>query len=143
MFGRPPRSTRTDTLVPYTTLFRSYAGLDVQPELIVEDDTRRVELHRKPLGVVGAIVPWNAPVFIAANKIAPALAAGNTVVVKTAPTTPLPTLRLGELWAEVVPSGALNILSRGNDPGALLVAPQDVPTTTFPRSPKTGRTNMA
>src|SRR3546814_2736630 len=126
MFGRPPRSTRTDTLVPYTTLFRSYAGLDVQPELIVEDDTRRVELHRKPLGVVGAIVPWNAPVFIAANKIAPALAAGNTVVVKTAPTTPLTTLRLGELWAEGVPSGVGNILSAGNDAGATHAQHTDV-----------------
>src|SRR3546814_14602699 len=119
MFGRPPRSTRTDTLVPYTTLFRSYAGLDVQPELIVEDDTRRVELHRKALGVVGAIVPWNAPVFIAANKIAPALAAGNTIVVKTAPTTPLTTLRLGELWADAVPPGVVNILSGGHDAAPL------------------------
>src|SRR3546814_16532435 len=90
-----------------------YAGLDVQPELIVEDDTRRVELHRKPLGVVGAIVPWNAPVFIAANKIAPDLAAGNKVVVKTGPPTPLTTLRPGELWAEGVTLGLVYILYGG------------------------------
>ncbi len=121
---------------------RYYASLRLEPELLIEDDTRRVELHRKPLGVVAAIVPWNAPVFIACNKMAPALAAGNTVVVKTAPTTPLTTLRLGELIAEVVPGGVVNILSGGNDAGAHLVSHPDVAKVTFTGSTATGRKIM-
>ena len=120
-----------------------YGSLRIEPELILEDDARRVELHRKPLGVVAAVVPWNAPVFIACNKIAPAMAAGNTVVVKTAPTTPLTTLRLGELFAGIVPAGVLNILSGGNDAGAALVAHPDVAKVTFTGSTETGRKIMA
>lgn len=119
-----------------------YAGLRLAPEVIVEDDTRRVELHRKPLGVVAAVVPWNAPVYIACNKIAPALAAGNTIVVKTAPTTPLTTLRLGELIAGVVPAGVVNILSGGNESGAHLVSHPDVAKVTFTGSTGTGRKIM-
>lgn len=120
-----------------------YAGLRLQPELIVEDETRRVELHRKALGVVAAIVPWNAPVFIACNKIAPALAAGNTIVVKAAPTTPLTTLRIGELIADIVPPGVVNILSGGNASGAHLVNHPDVAKITFTGSTATGRAIMA
>lgn len=141
--GRPMGLAQFEVLHLATGYLNYYAGLEVEPELVVEDDTRRVELHRKSLGVVGAIVPWNAPVFIAANKIAPALAAGNSIVVKTAPTTPLTTLRLGELWADIVPPGVLNILSGGNDAGALLVAHEDVAKITFTGSTETGRKIMA
>lgn len=119
-----------------------YAGLRIEPEILVEDEMRRVELHRKSLGVVAAVVPWNAPVFIACNKIAPALAAGNTIVVKTAPSTPLTTLRLGELIREVVPAGVVNILSGGNEAGAHLVSHPDVAKVTFTGSTATGRRIM-
>lgn len=141
--GRPMGLAQFEILHLGVGYLNYYGGLEVQPELIVEDDTRRVELHRKSLGVVGAIVPWNAPVFIACNKIAPALAAGNTIVVKTAPTTPLTTLRLGELWADVVPAGVVNILSGGNDAGAALVVHDDVAKITFTGSTDTGRKIMA
>jgi acyl-CoA reductase-like NAD-dependent aldehyde dehydrogenase len=120
-----------------------YSGLRLEPELVVEDESRRVELHRKALGVVAAIVPWNAPVYIACNKIAPALAAGNTIVVKAAPTTPLTTLRIGELIAGIVPPGVVNILSGGNDSGAHLVSHPDVAKITFTGSTATGRAIMA
>lgn len=141
--GRP-RDLAMFELAHLATGYLAYYGsLRVTPELIVEDDARRVELHRKPLGVVAAIVPWNAPVFIACNKIAPALAAGNTIVVKTAPSTPLTTLRLGELVADIVPAGVLNILSGGNDAGAALVAHEDVAKVTFTGSTETGRKIMA
>ncbi|RYM07925.1 aldehyde dehydrogenase family protein [Sphingobium cupriresistens] len=119
-----------------------YAALRIAPEILVEDDTRRVEQHRKPLGIVAAVVPWNAPVYIACNKIAPALAAGNTIVVKTAPSTPLTTLRLGELWQHVVPAGVVNILSGGNEAGAHLVSHPDVAKITFTGSTGTGRKIM-
>jgi acyl-CoA reductase-like NAD-dependent aldehyde dehydrogenase len=141
--GRPMGLAQFEILHLATGYLDYYAGLEVAPELIVEDDTRRVELHRKPLGVVGAIIPWNAPVFIACNKIAPALAAGNSIVVKTAPTTPLTTLRIGELWADIVPAGVVNILSGGNDAGVSLVAHPDVAKISFTGSTETGRKIMA
>lgn len=141
--GRPLGLAQFEIMQLATGYLTYYAGLSVPAELIVEDDTRRVELHRKPLGVVAAVVPWNAPVFIACNKIAPALAAGNTIVVKTAPTTPMTTLRIGELWADIVPAGVVNILSGGNEAGAVLVAHEDVAKVTFTGSTETGRKIMA
>ena len=141
--GRPRDLAMFELAHLATGYLNYYGSLRIEPELIVEDDTRRVELHRKPLGVVAAIVPWNAPVFIACNKIAPAMAAGNTVVVKTAPSTPLTTLRLGEILADIVPPGVLNILSGGNDAGATLVAHEDVAKVTFTGSSETGRKIMA
>lgn len=122
---------------------RYYGSLRIQPDVLVDDAARRVELHRKPLGVVAAIVPWNAPVYIACNKIAPALAAANTIVVKCAPTTPLTTLRLGELMADIVPAGVVNILSGGNEAGAALVSHPDVAKVTFTGSTETGRKIMS
>ncbi|MEL0252812.1 MAG: aldehyde dehydrogenase family protein, partial [Novosphingobium sp.] len=98
-----------------------FAEQRLDPEVIADEPHRRVEAHRKPLGVVAAIVPWNAPLYIAINKIAPALIAGNTIVVKPAPTTPLATLRLAELLADAAPKGVLNIVSGGNEVGAHLV----------------------
>lgn len=120
-----------------------YAQEKLDVEVLSEDANRRVELHRKPLGVVAAIVPWNAPLYLAANKIAPALMAGNTVVVKPAPTTPLTTLRLGELIAKVVPPGVVNVVTGGNEVGAHLVTHADVAKVAFTGSTQAGRAIMA
>jgi acyl-CoA reductase-like NAD-dependent aldehyde dehydrogenase len=120
-----------------------YAEQTLEAEILSDSAERRVELHRKPLGVVAAIIPWNAPLFIAVGKIAPALIAGNTIVVKPAPTTPLATLRLGELIAEVAPPGVVNIISGGNDAGARLVTHADVAKVAFTGSTQTGRAIMA
>lgn len=120
-----------------------YAEQQIEPEVLIDDATRRVELRRQPLGVVAAIVPWNAPFYLAANKIAPALIAGNTVVVKSAPTTPLTTARFGALVADLVPAGVLNIVSGGNAAGAHLVGHRDVAKVSFTGSTQTGRLIMA
>lgn len=120
-----------------------YAEQQIEPEILIDDATRRVELRRQPLGVVAAIVPWNAPFYLAANKIAPALMAGNTVVVKSAPTTPLTTARFGALVADLVPAGVLNIVSGGNAAGAHLVGHRDVAKVSFTGSTQTGRLIMA
>jgi acyl-CoA reductase-like NAD-dependent aldehyde dehydrogenase len=119
-----------------------YAAQTLEPEILCDEPTRRVELHRKPLGVVAAIVPWNAPLYLAANKIAPALIAGNTVVVKPAPTTPLATLRLAEIIAGIVPPGVINIVSAGNAAAAHLVAHPQVAKVAFTGSTPTGRAIM-
>lgn len=120
-----------------------YSEQTLEPEILIDEPARRVELHRKPLGVVAAIVPWNAPLYLACNKVGPALAAGNCIVVKSAPSTPLTMLRLGELIADVVPDGVVNILSGGNDAGAHLVTHADVAKIAFTGSTQTGRAIMA
>ena len=79
----------------------------------------RIEVRRRPLGVVAAITPWNFPLLLAVWKIAPALLAGNTVVIKPSPFTPLSTLMLGEILRDVLPPGVLNVVSGGDELGAL------------------------
>lgn len=123
--------------------FRYFTSLDLPVEVIDENDGRRVEAHRRPLGVVGAIVPWNFPMILMAFKIPPALVAGNTVVLKPAPTTPLTNLRLGELIRDVVPAGVLNIITDANDLGAALTAHPDVRKVSFTGSTATGSKVMA
>ncbi len=97
--------------------------------------------RREPLGVVGAIVPWNFPLMIASWKLAPALAAGNTVVLKPSELTPLSALRLGELALEAgFPPGVINIVpGLGRDAGTALVHHPDVAKISFTGSTKVGR----
>jgi acyl-CoA reductase-like NAD-dependent aldehyde dehydrogenase len=99
---------------------------------------------RRPLGVVGAITPWNFPLTLLANKVGPALAAGNTVVAKPAETTPLTTLRIAELAAEAgLPPGVLNVVTGGPQTGEALVAHPDVRRVAFTGQTGTGRRIMA
>ncbi|WP_247730405.1 aldehyde dehydrogenase family protein [Halovivax limisalsi] len=99
--------------------------------------------EREPYGVSGQIVPWNFPVNLTARGVAPALAAGNAVVVKAAPTTPLSALRLAELASEAgVPDGALNVLTGGAEPGEALSDHGDVDVLTFTGSVPTGQAVM-
>lgn len=94
-----------------------FAALEVPREIIRDDDEAMVEVLRKPLGVVGAITPWNIPVGLAFWKIAPALRAGNTVVVKPSPYTPLSALRFGQIAREILPPGVLNVVTGGDELG--------------------------
>ncbi len=95
---------------------------------------------REPLGVVGAIIPWNVPMLLMALKVAPALVAGNTVVVKSAEEAPLAVLRICELMNRVLPPGCFNMLSGyGPECGAPLVAHPDVRKVTFTGSVEVGR----
>jgi acyl-CoA reductase-like NAD-dependent aldehyde dehydrogenase len=96
------------------------AGLELPGELVQDDDQVRIEVRPRPLGVVGAITPWNYPVLIACAKIAPALLAGNTVVLKPSPFTPLSSLLLGEALRDVLPPGVFSVVSGGDEVGAWL-----------------------
>jgi betaine-aldehyde dehydrogenase len=78
-------------------------------------------IRREPVGVVGQIAPWNYPLLMAIWKIGPALAAGNTIVLKPAETTPLSTLKLAELAGEIYPPGVLNVITGAGETGELLV----------------------
>ena len=104
---------------------------------------RTVEVGRVPLGVIGAITPWNFPILLAIWKIAPALVAGNTMVLKPSPYTSLCTLKLGELLRDILPPGVLNVVSSGNDLGAWLTRHPDVRKISFTGSTSTGRKIMA
>jgi acyl-CoA reductase-like NAD-dependent aldehyde dehydrogenase len=122
--------------------FRFVAGFDLEPT-VDEQPTKKVEVERRPLGVVGAIVPWNFPLVLMAAKVPYALLAGNTVVLKPAPTTPLATLRLCELIKDVVPAGVLNIITEAGDLGEALTSHPDVQKISFTGSTATGRKVMA
>ncbi|MBN6055620.1 gamma-aminobutyraldehyde dehydrogenase [Nonomuraea sp. RK-328] len=96
-------------------------------------------IRREPVGVVGQITPWNYPMMMAVWKLGPALAAGCTTVLKPAPTTPVTTIRLAELAAEILPPGVLNVVAGGNEPGAALVEHPDVELVSLTGSVETGR----
>jgi acyl-CoA reductase-like NAD-dependent aldehyde dehydrogenase len=102
--------------------FKYFADLELPRELIQDDDHAFAEVLRRPLGVVAAITPWNFPLVLASWKIAPALLAGNTMVLKPSPYTPLATLKLGELLAGILPPGVLNVVSGGDELGAWMTA---------------------
>lgn len=92
------------------------ASLSLPEDILQDDASGRVRLIRRPIGVVGSITPWNFPVMIAIWHILPALRAGNAVVIKPSPLTPLATLRLVELVSRVLPAGVLNVVT-GDDSG--------------------------
>ena len=97
---------------------RYFAKLETPRQVIQDDPYAFVEVVHRPLGVVAAITPWNFPLTMAFWKIAPALLAGNTVVIKPSPFTPLTTLRAVELMQKVLPAGVLNAVSGGDQLGA-------------------------
>ncbi|MDO8209480.1 gamma-aminobutyraldehyde dehydrogenase [Conexibacter sp. CPCC 206217] len=97
-------------------------------------------VRREPIGVVGQIAPWNYPIMMAGWKIGPALAAGNTIVLKPAETTPVSTLRLAELAAEHLPPGVLNVITGHGDPaGQTLVTHPEVDMVSLTGSVETGK----
>ncbi|WP_396656649.1 aldehyde dehydrogenase family protein [Microbacterium sp.] len=99
-------------------------------------------IRREPVGVVGAITPWNYPFAMAIWKIAPALAAGNTVVLKPSPETPLSTLMLGALAAEVLPAGVLNVVTGGLETGRAMTRSPEVDMIALTGGTATGRAVM-
>src|SRR6267143_2519626 len=123
-------------------MIRYFASLDLPLKLLKEDATQKVVQQRTPLGVVAAITPWNFPMILLMIKVAPALLAGNTVVAKPAPTTPLTTLRFGELCAEILPAGVVNIIVDQNDLGGALTSHPDVAKVAFTGSTATGKKVM-
>lgn len=120
-------------------------GLSIPVKVLQDNEQGRVELHRKPLGVVGSITPWNFPVMIAVWHILPALRTGNTVVVKPSPYTPLSTLRLVQIMNEVLPPGVVNVVT-GDDKafnlGAAMSAHPDIRKIVFTGSCATGQKVM-
>jgi acyl-CoA reductase-like NAD-dependent aldehyde dehydrogenase len=97
------------------------ADVDIPAEVIADDDAARIEMVRRPHGVVAAIAPWNFPISMLVVKAGPALRAGNTVVAKPSPFTPLSSLRLGEIMKDVLPDGVLDVVVGDDDLGEAMV----------------------
>ena len=119
------------------------AALDIGGGYLREGPLGPVRLDYVPMGVVGVIAPWNAPLILAMQMVAQALAAGNAVVVKPSPFTPLSTLRLGELAARTLPPGLVNTLSGGNDLGQWMTNHPGIDKIAFVGSTATGKKVMA
>ena len=121
---------------------RATASMTLEPQIIQDNDTARIELHRKPLGVVGSITPWNYPLLIGIWHIIPALLTGNTVVMKPSEMTPLTVLRFGEIAKDILPAGVLNIVTGEGDIGAAMTSHQDIQKIVFTGSTPTGKAIM-
>ncbi len=123
-----------------TSMWCGYtASLDLPVETIQDNAQSRIEIRRKPLGVVAAITPWNYPLMLAMWKIAPALLAGNTVVLKPSPFTPMTSLMLGEILRDIVPPGVLNVVSGGDELGAWMTSHPVPRKLSFTGSVETGK----
>lgn len=122
---------------------RSFAAMTLPVSERTDAAGIRWSTQRVPLGVVAAIAPWNFPLSLAVWKLAPALMAGNTVIVKPSPFTPLATLRLGEIAADLFPPGVLNVLCGGDALGPMLTAHPGIAKVAFTGSTATGRRVMA
>lgn len=120
----------------FLAIAREFAWEETRPGALGGD----VIVRREPVGVVAAIPPWNVPQFTTISKVVPALLAGNTVVVKPAPETPLDTYLMAELLAEAgVPAGVVNIVAAGREVGEHLVAHPGIDKVAFTGSTAAGR----
>ena len=122
--GKPLRETTLVDVPLSSDHFRYFAGClraDEGSAVMIDNDTMSIVLH-EPIGVVGQIIPWNFPLLMAAWKIAPALAAGNTLVIKPSSTTPLSILYLAKLLNDILPPGVINVITgRGAESGQAML----------------------
>ncbi|MEM6323527.1 MAG: aldehyde dehydrogenase family protein [Pseudomonadota bacterium] len=117
------------------------ASLALPMKVLQDNNEGRVEMYRKPVGVVGSITPWNWPVLIATWHLMPAIRTGNTAVIKPSPYTPLSTLRMVELMNEVLPAGVVNVVTsddQGDNIGAAMAAHPGIRKIVFTGSCATG-----
>lgn len=141
--GKPRRQVTTEDLPIAADVFRFYAGAarcvsaSAAGEYIAGHTSM---VRRDPIGVVASIAPWNYPLMMGAWKIAPAIAAGNTIVLKPSEETPLSTLALGEILAEALPAGVVNVLmGAGQSVGARLINHENVDMVAVTGSVGTGQ----
>src|SRR5829696_626410 len=141
--GKPFQTTLEEELPVVADNLRFFAGAARNLEGLAAGEYMTgytSMIRREAIGVVGQIAPWNYPLMMAGWKIGPALAAGNTVVLKPAETTPVTTLRLAELAAEHLPPGVLNVIAGHGDPaGQALVTHPDVDMVSLTGSVETGK----
>jgi len=137
--GKPLKTMAEPEVDQAISWIRQIAARRIPVEIVEENDNHIVELHHTPLGVVGAITPWNFPVLLALWKVAPALITGNTMVIKPSPFTPLTSLRFGQIAQSVLPAGVLSVVSGGNELGPQMTAHPDIAKISFTGSTETGK----
>jgi aldehyde dehydrogenase (NAD+) len=140
--GKPIFESRYVDMPMVIDVLRYYAGLatKIHGETVNTFETAFTYTLREPVGVVGLIVPWNFPLLLASWKLGPALACGNTLVLKPAEQTPLTTLKLGELVIEAgFPAGVINILTGGPETGKAIVAHAGIDKIAFTGSTAVGK----
>jgi acyl-CoA reductase-like NAD-dependent aldehyde dehydrogenase len=118
-------------------------GIAIPVEVIADDKDKHIELRYRPLGVVGIITPWNAPVSLALGPLVSALYTGNTVVLKPSPYTPATTLKLGEILRGIFPAGVVNVLAGGDELGAWMTEHPGIDKISFTGSVATGKKVLA
>ncbi len=118
------------------------AEFELPVKVIQDTDEARIELHRKPLGVVASITPWNWPLLIAIWHVIPAIRSGNTVIVKPSPFTPLSTMRFVELVSQALPPGVLNVVTGTDELGEMISKHPDIDKIVFTGSTRTGKDIM-
>ncbi len=138
-----PLSQAREEISRAASLSSGMAAISIEREVLLDDAQRRVELHYHPLGVVGIITPWNAPINLAAGPLTMALYTGNTAVLKPSPYTPLTTLKLGELLRDIVPPGVANVIAGGDDCGQWISAHPGIDKISFTGSLASGKQVMA
>jgi betaine-aldehyde dehydrogenase len=141
--GKPRNAFLEDEMPAVSDTLRFFAGAARVPEGQASGEYvsgRTSIIRREPAGVVGQIAPWNYPLMMAVWKIGPALAAGCTIVLKPAETTPVSTVKLAEYAAEVLPKGVFNVITgHGQPAGSSLVTHPDIDMVSLTGSPETGK----
>jgi aminobutyraldehyde dehydrogenase len=145
--GKPLAAARNDEMPSIADVFRFFAGVCRSPSGLAAAEYlpgHTSLIRRDPVGVVGSIAPWNYPLMMGAWKIAPAIAAGNTMVLKPSEMTPLTTLKLAARLAELLPAGVVNVIcGRGEPVGAALVSHERVRMVSLTGSVATGQKVLA
>jgi aminobutyraldehyde dehydrogenase len=145
--GKPLAAARNDEMPSIADVFRFFAGVCRSPAGLAAAEYlpgHTSLIRRDPVGVVGSITPWNYPLMMAAWKIAPAIAAGNTLVLKPSEMTPLTTLKLAASFAELLPPGVVNVIcGRGEPVGTALVSHERVRMVSLTGSVATGQKVLA
>jgi acyl-CoA reductase-like NAD-dependent aldehyde dehydrogenase len=139
--GKPLQQARSE-IAGGLHRFRYYAALECPAIVLRENEREQIVQYHLPLGVIADITTWNFPFSLLISKMAPGLIAGNTIVAKPAPTTPLTTLLLGEVAANILPRGVFNVIVDANDLGSRLTTHPDISKVGFTGSTETGKRVM-
>ncbi|MEI9425646.1 aldehyde dehydrogenase family protein [Mesorhizobium sp. Cs1299R1N1] len=140
--GKPLQQARDET-ISCAGFLEHCSSQELRPVVLNEDPEAYTEQFYVPYGVVAGIVPWNFPLDVAISKIGPAIITGNSIIIKPAPTTPLATLRFGELIKDIVPPGLIQIIADDGSLGPELVSHPSIGKISFTGSTASGKAVMA
>jgi acyl-CoA reductase-like NAD-dependent aldehyde dehydrogenase len=140
--GKPLAASRAE--ISYAPVqVEKLTSIDISNEILRDDNTGRIELRYRPLGVVGIITPWNVPAAIAMGRIVQALYTGNTAIAKPSPYAPLTLMKIGEIARTTLPAGVLNVLAGGPDLGGGMTEHPGIDKISFTGSVPTGKKVLA